>query len=95
MIFCTKNKKSNLYNYIKINKILIKSGFVAPKLIDEKIKKNYVIVEDLGLKSFKPLLSGKKKLKNYKKIINLLIKIQKQKYAKKSTYSSVLKKFSK
>ena len=93
LIFCTKNKKSNLYNYIKINKILIKSGFVAPKLIDEKIKKNYVIVEDLGLKSFKPLLSGKKKLKNYKKIIDLLIKIQNKNMLKKAHIPPYSKNF--
>ena len=93
LIFCTKNKKSNLYNYIKINKILIKSGFVAPKLIDEKIKKNYVIVEDLGLKSFKPLLSGKKKLKNYKKIIDLLIKIQNKNMLKKHIFLRTQKIF--
>ena len=76
-----------------IAEILIKSGFAAPKLIDEKIKKNYVIVEDLGLKSFKTLLSGKKKMKNYKKIIDLLIKIQNKNMLKKAQIPSYSKNF--
>ena len=84
LIYCEKNKKSNLYNYLKVNNILINSGFDAPHLVRKNINKNYVIVEDLGLKSFKTLLKGKKKLKIYKKIINLLIKIQNNKKLKNS-----------
>ena len=84
LIFCEKNKKSNLNNYLKVNNILINSGFIAPRVIRSNINKNYVIVEDLGFKSFKNLLKGKKKFQIYKKIINLLIKIQNNNRLKKS-----------
>ena len=40
VVFCDKNKKSNLLDYDAINKILIKKKVVAPSLISQNYKKN-------------------------------------------------------
>ena len=86
IVHCKKNKKSNLLEYDAVNKILIKKNIIAPKLISQNYKNNYIEIEDFGdltvLKKFQKKSINKKIY--YKKILDLLIKIKniKAKYQK-------------
>ena len=86
IVHCIKNKKSNLLEYDAINKILIKKNILAPRLISQNYKNNYIEIEDFGdLTVFKKFQKKSINKKNYyKKILNLLIKIKniKAKYQK-------------
>ncbi len=77
LVHCEKNKKSNLLEYDAVNKILIKKNILAPKLISQNYKNNYIEIEDFGdltvFKKFKKKSTNKKIY--YKKILNLLVKI--------------------
>ena len=77
LVHCVKNKKSNLLEYDAINKILIKKNILAPRLISQNYKNNYIEIEDFGdltvFKKFKKKSTNKKIY--YKKILNLLVKI--------------------
>mgnify|MGYP001234049442 CR=1 FL=1 len=88
IVFCKKEKKANLLIYDAINKILLKNNILSPKLLSENYKKNYIEIDDFGdLTVFKKL---KKKNINkfyyYKKILNLLKKIQRIKNRKIKTF---------
>ena len=48
VVFCQREKKSNLLIYDAINKILIKNKIKAPKLLNQNYKKNLIEIEDLG-----------------------------------------------
>ena len=48
IVFCQKEKKSNLLIYDSINKLLIKNKIKAPKLLTQNYKKNFIEIEDLG-----------------------------------------------
>ncbi len=78
IIYAKKNKKSNLLNYDCINKILIRNKILAPKLLSENYSKNYIEVQDFGNQTiFSVLKKGPvNKIKMYKKIIELLNKLQ-------------------
>ena len=86
IVHCKKNKKSNLLEYDAVNKILIKKNIIAPKLIYQNYKNNYIEIEDFGdltvFKKFQKKSINKKIY--YKKILDLLIKIKniKAKYQK-------------
>ncbi len=86
IVHCKKNKKSNLLEYDAVNKILIKKNIIAPKLISQNYKNNYIEIEDFGdltvFKKFQKKSINKKIY--YKKILDLLIKIKniKAKYQK-------------
>ena len=90
IVFCQKEKKSNLLIYDSINKLLIKNKIKAPKLLTQNYKKNFIEIEDLGDVSIYNKLKNKKinKLKYYKKIILLLCKLQKIKTKKIKTFSN-------
>ncbi len=85
-VHCKKNKKSNLLEYDAVNKILNKKHILAPKLISQNYKNNYIEIEDFGdltvFKKFQKKSINKKIY--YKKILDLLIKIKniKAKYQK-------------
>ena len=88
IVFCKKEKKANLLIYDAINKILLKNNILSPKLLSENYKKNYIEISDFGdVTVFKKL---KKKNINkfyyYKKILNLLKKIQRIKNRKIKTF---------
>ena len=87
-VHCKKNKKSNLLIYDAINKILIRENILAPRLISQNYKKNYMEIEDFGdltiLKKFKNKSANKKKY--YKKILDLLMKIKKIKVNHQKTF---------
>ena len=42
VVFCKKQKKSNLVIYEAINNLLIKNNLLAPKMISNKYYKNYI-----------------------------------------------------
>ncbi len=90
IVFCKKEKRSNLLIYDAINKVLIKNKIKAPKLLKENYKKNFLEIEDLGDVSIYKKLKKKKikKLKYYKKIILLLNKLQKIKTKKIKTFNN-------
>ena len=90
IVFCQKEKKSNLLIYDAINKVLIKNRIKAPKLLKQNYKKNFLEIEDLGDVSIYKKLKKKKikKLKYYKKIIFLLYKLQKIKTKKIKTFNN-------
>ena len=88
IVYCEKNKKSNLLEYDAINKILVKKEVLAPFLISQNYKKNYIEIQDFGD------LTVFKKIKNksinkriyYKEIIDLLIKLKNIKIKKQTTF---------
>ena len=83
IIFSKKEKQKNLLIYDAVNKILIQNKFIAPKLINENYKKNFIEVKDLGKKTVLDIIKTKKnKLIIFKRIIDLLIKLQKVKTRK-------------
>ena len=84
IVFSRKENFKNLVVYELINRVLIKNRINAPKLISENIKKNYIEIEDLGNHTIYDLFKNKtlNKQHAYKKIIELLIKIQKIKITK-------------
>ena len=88
IVYCVKNKKSNLLDYDAINKILIKKKVIAPSLISQHYKENYIEIEDFGdLTVFEKFKKTKTNKKNYyKKILNLLSKIKKIKIKNQKTF---------
>ena len=102
IVYAKKEKNKNLLNYDAINKLLLKNKIFAPKLLSENFSKNFIEVEDLGTKTIFDIFEKKKinKLKIYKKILVVLIKLQninskkiknfKKKYYKIPNYSKKL-----
>ena len=90
VVFCKKQKKSNLIIYEAINNLLIKENLPAPKMIYNNYNKNYIEIEDFGDLTVLKLLKKKKERKifYYKKIISLLKKIQKIKKKKIKTFKN-------
>jgi len=78
IVFAEKDKHKNLKAYIAINKFLRENKILAPKLLDYNYSEGIIGIEDFGDITFhKVLLKKKKRLNTYKKLIDLLIKIQK------------------
>ena len=78
IVFSRKEKYNNLIAYTAINKFLRKNKVLAPKLLAHNYPKGIIVIEDFGDTSFhKVLLRKKKKLITYKKLVDLLLKIQK------------------
>ena len=73
-----KEKFKNLIIYEAINRILNKNEILAPKLFKENYKKNYIEIQDFGDHTIFKILKRKNvnKLLYFKKIINLLLRIQ-------------------
>jgi aminoglycoside/choline kinase family phosphotransferase len=88
IVYCIKNKKSNLLDYDAINKILIKKKVIAPSLISQHYKENYIEIEDFGdLTVFEKFKKKKANKKNYyKNILDLLLKIKKIKIKNQKTF---------
>ncbi len=81
IVFANKDKYKNLFVYSAVNQILNKNKIIAPKLINNFIKDNIIEISDLGKISFFEFIKKKKdKTKHYKKLIDLIIKIQKIKF---------------
>ena len=78
IVYAEKEKYKNLIAYSAINKFLRYNKILTPKLISHNYKKNIIIVEDFGdITFYKELLKKKNKFTIYKKLIDLLLKIQK------------------
>ena len=78
IVFAQKEQYKNLIAYSSVNKFLRKNKILAPKLFAHNYAKGIIIIEDFGdLSFYKLLLKQKNKLSTYKKIVDLLIKIQK------------------
>ena len=78
LVFSRIQKQSNLLNYDAVNKILVKSKILAPNLISQNYKKNFIEIDDFGNKNMlDKIQSSKNKLNEYKKILKILNKIQK------------------
>ncbi len=60
IVYAKKEKRKNLLIYAAINELLNNNKILTPRLISEKYKKNYIIIEDLWD------YTGIKKFKNYK-----------------------------
>ena len=84
IVYSEKEKIKNLLNYDSINKLLIKKNINAPRLLSENYNKNLIEIEDLGTETVFDILKKKNsnKLKIYKKILPILIKMQKIKIKK-------------
>ncbi|MDC0150478.1 phosphotransferase [Candidatus Pelagibacter sp.] len=78
IVFAKKDKFKNLLIYDAINRILNKSKILAPSLYNENYNKNYIEIQDFGNETIfnKLKKKGNNKFIYFKKIINLLIKIQ-------------------
>ena len=88
IVYAKKEKRKNLLIYAAINELLNNNKILTPRLISEKYKKNYIIIEDLGdytgLKKFKNF-----KINNYVKLFEILKKL---KLVRKRTINTFLKK---
>ncbi len=78
IVFAKKEKFKNLIIYEAINRILNKNKILAPKLFKENYNKNYIEIQDFGDHTLFEILKKKNvnKLSYFKKIINLLCRIQ-------------------
>ena len=91
IVFAKKEKYKNLIAYSAINNFLRANKILAPKLYTHNYSKGIIVIEDFGDISFyKTLIKKKNKLVIYKKLVDLLIKIQKIK--PKSKIKSINKK---
>ena len=83
LVKANKNKFRNLIIYAAINELLIKNKIKAPKLVQEYFKKNMMEIENLGSYSFLEYIRNKKnKFNDYKKLVELIIKLQKINFKK-------------
>ena len=90
IVFANKEKYKNLIIYDAINKILNQNKILAPILYNQNYKKNYIEIQDFGNKTIFNELNKKKggKFNKFKKIIDLLIKIQSIKNRKIKTFKN-------
>ena len=83
LVKANKDKFRNLIIYAAINKLLIKNKIKAPKLVREYFVKNMMEIENLGSYSFLEHIKNKKnKFDDYKKLVDLIIKLQKINFKK-------------
>ena len=87
VVYAKKEKRKNLLIYAAINELLNNNKILTPRLISEKYKKNYIIIEDLGD------YTGLKKFKNYKidNYIKLFEILKKLKLVRRRTINTFLK----
>jgi len=78
IVVAKKEKYKNLIAYSAINKFLRNNKILTPKLYTHNYSKGIIVIEDFGDLSFYTILLKKKdKLPTYKKLTDLLLKIQK------------------
>ena len=95
-VFARKEQYKNLIVYSVVNKILNSYNILSPKLLKDYYKDNMIEITDLGDKSFYDYIKNKKnKLKDYKKLIELIIKLQKIKLKNQYYFSGKKIKFTK
>jgi len=78
IVLSDKDKYNNLVAYSAVNSFLRTNNILTPKLYEHNYSKGILIIEDFGNLTFNKILSKQKnKLLAYKRLIDLLIKIQK------------------
>ena len=83
LVKANKDKFRNLIIYAAINELLIKNKIRAPKLVQEYFVKNMMEIENLGSYSFLEHVKNKKnKFSDYKKLVDIIIKLQKINFKK-------------
>ncbi len=96
IVFARKEQYKNLIVYSVVNKILNQNKISSPKLLKKYYKNNMIEISDLGDKSFYDFIKRKKnKLKEYKRLIELIIKLQKIKLKKQYYFNGKKIKFTK
>ena len=81
LVKANKDKFKNLIVYAAVNKLLISNKIKAPKLIKEYFDNGMMEIENLGDTSFLDYVKSKKnKLSDYKKLIEIIIKLQNIKF---------------
>ena len=90
IVFSNIEKIKNLLIYDSINKILIKNNIIAPKLLSQNYRINYIEIQDLGNKTiYQTFIKNKKDhYLIFKKVINVLNKIQKIKDKKIKNFNN-------
>jgi aminoglycoside/choline kinase family phosphotransferase len=90
IVFANIEKIKNLLIYDSINKILIKNNIIAPKLLSQNYRNNFIEIQDLGKETiYQTFIKNKKD--HYlilKKVINVLNKIQKIKDKKIKNFNN-------
>ena len=78
VVYAKKEKVKNLLIYDAINKILNKNKILAPKLINQNYKNNYIEVEDFGDNTLFKVLKHNKTNKElfFRKILKTLNRLQ-------------------
>ena len=59
VVYAKKEKYKNLLIYDAINKILIKNNILAPRLLNQNYKKNYIEIQDFGNETIYQILKKK------------------------------------
>ena len=78
IVVAKKEKYKNLIAYSTINKFLRANKILAPRLYEYNYPRGIIVIEDFGDSSFyKILLNRKNKFVVYKKLVDLLLMIQK------------------
>ena len=90
IVFANIEKIKNLLIYDSINKILIKNNIIAPKLLSQNYRNNFIEIQDLGKETiYQTFIKNKKD--HYlilKKVIDVLNKIQKIKDKKIKNFNN-------
>ncbi len=78
VVYAKKEKVKNLLIYDAVNKILNKNKILAPKLINQNYKNNYIEVEDFGDNTLFKVLKHHKTNKelSFRKILKTLSRLQ-------------------
>ena len=83
LVKANKDKFRNLITYAAINELLIKNKIKAPNLVQEYFVKSMMEIENLGNYTFLEYVKNKKnKFSDYKKLVELIIKLQKINFKK-------------
>tara|TARA_Y100000590_G_scaffold448740_1_gene585855 strand:- start:283 stop:1248 length:966 start_codon:yes stop_codon:yes gene_type:complete len=85
-VLTNREKYKNLIVYTAINRFLRNKGILTPRLYSYDFSRGLIVIEDFGdLSFYKIIIKEKDKLKIYKRLIDLLLKIQKIKPKKIKT----------
>ena len=96
IVFARREQYKNLFVYSAVNKILNSNNISSPKLLKNYYKNKMIEITDLGDKSFYDYIKNKKnKFKDYRKLIELIIKLQKIKLKNQYFFSGKQIKFTK
>jgi aminoglycoside/choline kinase family phosphotransferase len=94
--YAKREKYKNLIIYIIVNNLLNDNKILAPKLIKNYYKESMIEITDFGDKSFFQFIKKKKnKLADYKKLIDIILRLQKIKIKKSYNFGKNKIKFKK